>query len=54
MSVGSCWFQQVQVTEGHNKQGYEKQSKYLYLYICVCVYISVYLLEYTHVPAQGK
>lgn len=31
MSVGSCyWFQRVQVTHQHNKQGHEQQSMYLF------------------------
>lgn len=42
MSAGSCCrFQQVQVTDRHNRQGYEKQTMHLWLYICVCVCISM-------------
>lgn len=42
MSASSCCqFQQVQVTDKHNKQGYEKQSMYLYVHMCASLHAHV-------------
>lgn len=39
MSAGSCcWFQRVQVTHQHNKQGHEQQSAYLF-HACTCALV---------------